>query len=387
MKDSKQRRIRAAFSSLLTLVIAATLMGALPTPALAVPADEQIFQLEIKVFDDGSAFMLPINSQQGPTHPLYDWAIDWGDGSRQIASGTGGTNVGIFHVYSLAGEYTVSIRPHGSTEAWLAAFGFGPRIIIMYASDSLEAAASPQSMVLGVPTPITPEMTRTQAQIDGSVAPPYYEWAYAFMDCYNLTLVPSFVGWEGITAVGNGFARSMYTDCSSLAALPAGFNLPQSIEVSGGNFADYMFYGAGSPSFQINDDFCLPRGVYSQTYSNFNQTFRLSNNAPLQNRTAASIIGNCPTPSTQSSTFDSHFSDLPYIPVNWGGGGLPKVGAPGSGDLDGDGFVTMSEVSICALAAIGSADLSPAQLDAIDIDRDGVITMADVMSIYKLAIM
>ena len=418
MKDKKHKGIRAATSTLLSLVMATTLLGAIPNQAFAAPDDEQVFQLDIKIPDDSTNFYLPVNRQLStPSYP-YDWAIDWGDGFKQIAVGISSVSGGIPHTYSLAGDYSITIKPNGSNEAWLAAFGFGRLDIIMYEEASADDIYSSAALVTGAPSIINPLMTRTQAQVDCIDPSPNYEWALTFNGCVNLKVAPSFEGWEGIkwvgsnfasgmftgcsslttlpegfnlpqdlTFAGSNFASSMFSGCSSLEALPAGFNLPQSIEVSVDRFANGMFSGAGGPSFQINDEFCFPRVVYSPNNSSFNQTFSLSANAPIQNRTAASIIGDCPTPVTAVRTFDSHFKDLPYIPVNWGGGGLPRVGAPGSGDMDGDGFVTMGEVSICALAAIGAADLSPAQLDAIDIDRDGVITMADVMLIYKLAIL
>jgi len=397
MKDTV-KVFNRLFAITLSLVMAAAMLGVVSSQAFAddyseaeaLPAsldDEQVFQLDILVPYYGCDFFLPVNSQQEPRWSLYNWSIDWGDGNEQLEVGINSPNGYIPHNYSTPGAYSIIIRPNGSTEAWLAAFGFGRPYVIMLGIGSTDNIFTSALMVTGVPTPLRPQMTRTQAQIDGTATPPNNEWAYTFMSCANMTLAPSFVGWEGIKVVGNSFARSMYTDCTSLAALPAGFNLPQDFEVSGGNFADYMFSGAGSLSFQINDEFCFPQRLTSQNYGNFNKTFDLSDNAPVQNRTAASIIGDCPTPTSPASTFNSRFNDLPFIPVNWGGGGLPRVGAPGSGDIDGDGFVTMSEVIICAQASIGVVDLSPAQLDAIDIDRDGIITMADVVLVLKLTVL
>jgi hypothetical protein len=115
--------------------------------------------------------------------------------------------------------------------------------------------------------------------------------------------------------------------------------------------------------------------------------FNLSDNAPMQNRTAASIIGSCPEPSDSRFTFNDKFADLPYIAVNWGGEGLtpPTVGAPGSGDLNGDGAVTMDEATIAARAAMGLASLTSAETAALDMDFDGVLTMTDVMIVVRKA--
>ena len=392
MKDKKHKGIKAAFSVLLSLVMVVALLGAIPLPAFAdddseaevlstVLDDEQVFQLFIFVPTNGAEFTLPINSRQEP-RPMFNWSIDWGDGIQHFAAGSTSMFNGIPHVYSSMGAYTITIRPNGSTEAWLAAFGFGPPNVIMLEAGSTENSQS-ASMVYEVRTPIRPEMTRTQAQIYGNAAPPDNEWAYAFINCMTMTLAPSFEGWEGVKTVGNNFARSMFENCASLGALPSGFNLPQFIEVSGGGFASYMFYNAGGPSFQINYEFHFPKGVHSQGNDSFYQTFRLSANAPTQNRSALSIIGGCPTPVSQMYTFDSHFVDRPIIPVNWGGSGL----TPRSGDLNGDGFVTMDEVNFCARVAIGDYIPSPVQIAILDIDGDGVITMADIMLIFKLSIL
>ena len=392
MKVKKHRGIRAATSTLLSLVMAVALLGAIPLPALAddgseaeaLPSaldDELVFQLDILVPSNGSVFNLPVSSLQEP-RPLFNWVIDWGDGNQQIAIGSATRFGGIPHVYSFAGLHSITIKPNGSIEAWLAAFGFGPPNVIMLEAGSTEDLNS-ASMVFSVPTPIRPGMTRTQSQAYGIATPPDNEWAYAFWNCYRMYLAPSFVGWEGVKAVGNNFARSMFEYCASLSVMPAGYNLPQDFEVSGGNFADYMFYKAGGLYFQINDEFRFPQRLSSQNIGNFCQTFWLSDNAPVQNRTAASIIGSCPAPASYAMTFDSHFSDRPFILVNWGGGGL----TPRSGDLNGDGFVTMDEVNFCARVAISDIIPSPVQLAILDIDGDGVITMADIMLIFKLSIL
>jgi hypothetical protein len=63
----------------------------------------------------------------------------------------------------------------------------------------------------------------------------------------------------------------------------------------------------------------------------------------------------------------------------------PTVGAPGSGDLDGDGIVTVAEAMQAAQAVVSGAGLSPEQIAAMDIDGDGLLTMADVILAIRLA--
>jgi hypothetical protein len=64
-------------------------------------------------------------------------------------------------------------------------------------------------------------------------------------------------------------------------------------------------------------------------------------------------------------------------------------GAPGSGDLNGDGVVTVSEALTTARVAvqgIATVGLSEAQVATLDIDGDGHLTMADVMLILRKAV-
>jgi hypothetical protein len=61
----------------------------------------------------------------------------------------------------------------------------------------------------------------------------------------------------------------------------------------------------------------------------------------------------------------------------------PEVGAPGSGDIDGDGFVTMADVVVLMRAIAGQETLTPAQLAAADLDQDGYLTMADMILMLR----
>jgi hypothetical protein len=64
----------------------------------------------------------------------------------------------------------------------------------------------------------------------------------------------------------------------------------------------------------------------------------------------------------------------------------PSVGAPGSGDLNGDGFVTADEaLTVAQIVVGGGIVLTPEQFAAMDMDGDGRLTMADVMLIMRKA--
>jgi hypothetical protein len=60
-------------------------------------------------------------------------------------------------------------------------------------------------------------------------------------------------------------------------------------------------------------------------------------------------------------------------------------GAPGSGDLDGDGEATMAEVLAVAHTVIGlGATLDAAQAAAADINGDGRVSMADAVLLVRM---
>ncbi|MDR3295008.1 MAG: dockerin type I domain-containing protein [Clostridiales Family XIII bacterium] len=59
--------------------------------------------------------------------------------------------------------------------------------------------------------------------------------------------------------------------------------------------------------------------------------------------------------------------------------GSGGTGAPGSGDIDGDGTVTITDALFTARAILGLGNLTAAQILAADVDNDGHITMADVI--------
>jgi uncharacterized repeat protein (TIGR02543 family) len=83
-------------------------------------------------------------------------------------------------------------------------------------------------------------------------------------------------------------------------------------------------------------------------------------------------------------TYYAHWSPLEQV----------KVGAPRSGDLNGDGIITVSEAFIAARTAILGTDISffssneeikAKQIAALDIDDDGFISMGDAMRILMKA--
>jgi hypothetical protein len=68
-----------------------------------------------------------------------------------------------------------------------------------------------------------------------------------------------------------------------------------------------------------------------------------------------------------------------------GSGGGEQVGAPGSGDFDGDGYITGTDTLNTRRAAAGTITPSDSQLQAIDMDDDGYITGSDILKVRRKA--
>jgi hypothetical protein len=89
----------------------------------------------------------------------------------------------------------------------------------------------------------------------------------------------------------------------------------------------------------------------------------------------------------EAYNFDADLVNDGYPVLDWQGGTPPPtVGAPGSGDIDGDDLVTSSDVVALARAIVISLDqLNAAQIAAADMDDDGMLTMVDVVLLMRKA--
>ena len=221
---------------------------------------QEKFVFEITTTEAGQSFAIPLSGGNGGKS--YNWNINWGDSSTSLnQSGTGSqTHAGIPHTYNSAGTYTITITPAGSTDAWLAAFGF------YYGTSGANARAN-KNKVTKVVSPVTPLMTRRQTQIDNpSNTQPHYEWYYTFYECSNLTMGADFTfsGWGSVTTTGSYFAYRMFSYCNSADfTMNSVFNLPQGIINTGAYFASDMFEFCQGANFAMNDVFNLPQGITS----------------------------------------------------------------------------------------------------------------------------
>ena len=227
--------------------------------ASAVAQTTEKFVFEVTVIAN-EPFAIPLSGQLNNTDNSYDWNIDWGDGSpSEHASGTGSVNhAGILHNYNSTGIYTITITPAGSNDAWFAAFGTN--------SSNIGANTySNRAMVTKLVSPLTPLMTRTQAQIDNPYGTqPDNEWAYTFAGYINLKMGDdfSFAGWDNIKTAGDGFANHMFIwSYGANFTMGDSFNMPQGFVTVGDQFAYYMFGECSDATFSMNDVFTMPQNI------------------------------------------------------------------------------------------------------------------------------
>ena len=237
--------------------------------------DVEEFKFEVTV-PAGGTFSIPLHGSLNGTNVSpylspspYNWNINWGDGSavQTIANTDAGApqnsnaSVGIPHTYTSAGTYTIKITPNGSTSAWLGAFGFAQQPIAGANN------ATNKALVTKVVSPITPLMTRTPAQIEGSAVAPNREWVGTFADCVNLTMGDDFgfsESWNDIEAVGDSFVMQMFFGCNNASfTMGDSFNLPSGIKTAGSMFANSLFASCNGAAFTMNEVFNLPSGFTS----------------------------------------------------------------------------------------------------------------------------
>ena len=228
------------------------------------PSEAFKFQVTILPQDRG-LFFIPLSGQLDSVwNKPYHWKINWGDGTKQTVSNLDldapqneAQSRGIFKKYKITGNFTITITPAGSTDAWLSAFGF-------YTNLDGANARKNKDKVTQIISPLTPLMTRTHAQIDANEAPDN-EWRDAFNGCSRLTMDEGFSfseDWNKITFAGHHFARGMFNGCGRTTfKMSEKFNLPEGLTQVGDGFARDMFANCSGDFFTMNDLFNLPAGI------------------------------------------------------------------------------------------------------------------------------
>jgi hypothetical protein len=159
-------------------------------------------------------------------------------------------------------------------------------------------------------------------------------------------------------------------------------------------FSVEAFTAVNEPSLTIEKK--GTSGLYYEVYIDYSNFFEVNHqyNLTLTIKVAEDVeLGEHPVGLTPNTGFyDENYDDLWPSLVN---GSItvvegtttpePEVGEPGSGDLDGSGVTTSGALQVARAVISGTTDWSEAKIDAADIDRDGVLTMSDVIRILRLA--
>jgi hypothetical protein len=174
--------------------------------------------LRIKAGSD-KTFAIPTNNPWP-----YDWCIDWGDGTpEEPFAGIGAANTGISHTFPDVGEYDIAIR--AESHRGHAAFGFG------YGTIGANASANKEKVLKAL----------GHIKENISVAEFPNAWAWCFSGCINLNEVSATL----LPAVPNGtitIFAAMFSYCSSLESLPAGFKLPNVPKGTSGIFSSMFAF-------------------------------------------------------------------------------------------------------------------------------------------------
>jgi hypothetical protein len=277
MLRGTQNRTSLFVSLAIMCVALLFLISMSPRIAHADPSDTPEFKIKVTISGNSDAartFYLPTSGGLNPSgessaayNKNYSWDVDWGDNANptfitynQSDSANTTESDGIKHTYNATGTYTITITPTDlSEEAWLGSFGFS--------GTNMGASATANcNKVTAVLSPITPSMTRTAAQIEGTALAPGHEWANTFRGCQNITMGQDFTfdadAWNSVTSVGNNFAGSMFFNCTGdNFTMNSVFNLPQNITEAGDSFASGMFDRCRGNSLDMNSVFNLPQGI------------------------------------------------------------------------------------------------------------------------------
>jgi hypothetical protein len=205
---------------------------------------------------DSGSFDIPLEGVNGGAEVWqpYNWIIDWGDGTTQTVSGTGGGYIfGYYipHTYSDSkSTHTIIIRPNGkATQGWFNAFGCGNNP----ASNSAKIISinSPQittnmrtigpyshylmfsscSGLTSLPENLLPATT---------LADRCYH--YIFSGCTKLTSIPEKL--LPATTLANYCYFGMFNSCTGLTSIPA--NLLPATTLANGCYSGMFMYCMGA---------------------------------------------------------------------------------------------------------------------------------------------
>jgi hypothetical protein len=184
---------------------------------------------------------------------------------------------------------------------------------------------------------------------------------------------------------------SVFSSCSSLVSI----TLPEGVEIIGSTAFEGCF---ALTSLTIPASVTSLEGAAFRSSGVRTFTFEgmvapaLSNYDPEHWQSHSTFLGIPSTgtlyyPEGATGYTENVFKTYAELPSGWRLVAVaPDPGAPGSGDLNGDGTPTAGEALQVARAVIsGSVGWSAEKIAAADMDNDGVLTMADVVRILRKA--
>jgi hypothetical protein len=201
---------------------------------------------------------------------------------------------------------------------------------------------------------------------------------YAFSNCTSLTSVTIP---DSVTSIGNYALRG----CIGLSSVV----IPNMVTSLG----TYVFAGCNSLASITVGSSVTSIGSYA--FQNCTSLATLTFKGDAAPTLGANRFTNLPTPGTvyypegATGYVQSTFTTA-GLPATWTFVAVPtvtepQVGAPGSGDLDGDGVTASDALRVARAVISGIGDLTPEQVAAADMDGDNVLTMADVVRILRRA--
>jgi hypothetical protein len=225
--------------------------------------DKEFFKLTIDTRQTNTGYGGTSNEFILPTSNsyAYNWSLNWGDNSpveHVIGTGAPSSN-GILHVYPEPGQYQITIRPAGGRNAWIRAFG-------LYSLNSNDATQPEnRNKIVSPDSPLTVAMYANAGATNLSNVHSIGFNLFSLCTGVGFRLGNKFgfsEEWNRVTSVGNGFGQGMFHLCSTLPALPDGFNLPQNLTSVGTTFCLNMFEGCSALS-ALPDGFNLPQNLLS----------------------------------------------------------------------------------------------------------------------------
>jgi hypothetical protein len=234
---------------------------------------EQEIRIKVAVADGDLSYLIPV-SGNGQTGFTNSWWVDWGDGALTqeiVTPSVAADAVAPSHTYAAAGEYWITIRPAGSLDAWARCFGYNTN------TAALHNAQANKNKLVEIDYAITPEITRTAAQIIQSTSTGLpWELFHTFNNCRMLRSMGNTRfsrRWDDIIAVASYFMQETFLNCyhDDFDMSPY-FTWPKNIITMGGYYCGLNTWAnCRGRKFSMNDIYNLPQNTTGNPNGGFIQ--------------------------------------------------------------------------------------------------------------------